>query len=447
MQAASVGTKPSTPRMFAADPVSCNRSGLRSPVMDAPSQPIGRFDSLKVSTFQRLWFGGMFVFLAMQTQQIARAWLAFDLTGTNTALGGVLIGFGVSGLFAIPAGGVIADRFDKRMVIVLTQLVNVVTTLAIAGAIETETIAYWMIVLASVIGGATISILAPSRIAMTAELVDREQLTNAVMLSNMSAQVTRVIGPGIAGVLIGISFVGVVGVYYLSALLSVGAVFLSLTLPASPPARRRRTGPIEDLAEGIRYTRADPELVRLLVASLLIIMFGFAHQAFLPAIVVDLFDRGSGSLGALTMSSALGAVVTSFVLANTPRDQLSRRQGLASYGLGGALLVFAVAPTFATALVALFFVGCGMAGFQALNGSLVLATADMEYHGRVQSLIMLSFSAFGLAALPFGILADAVGLRETMVGMGVAVLFAALQSDVWRRRNDARSDPTHFEEL
>ena len=415
--------------------------------MDAPSQPIGRFDSLKVSTFQRLWFGGMFVFLAMQTQQIARAWLAFDLTGTNTALGGVLIGFGVSGLFAIPAGGVIADRFDKRMVIVMTQLVNVVTTLAIAGAIETETIAYWMIVLASVIGGATISILAPSRIAMTAELVDREQLTNAVMLSNMSAQVTRVIGPGIAGVLIGVSFVGVVGVYYLSALLSVGAVFLSLTLPTSPPARRHSTGPIEDLAEGIRYTRADPELVRLLVASLLIIMFGFAHQAFLPAIVVDLFDRGSGSLGALTMSSALGAVVTSFVLANTPRDQLSRRQGLASYGLGGALLVFAVAPTFATALVALFFVGCGMAGFQALNGSLVLATADMEYHGRVQSLIMLSFSAFGLAALPFGILADAVGLRETMVGMGVAVLFAALQSDVWRRRNDARSDPTHFEEL
>ena len=77
----------------------------------------------------------------------------------------------------------------------LTQLVNVVATLAIAGAIEAETIAYWMIVLASVVGGATISILAPSRIAMTAELVDREQLTNAVMLSNMSAQVTRVIGP------------------------------------------------------------------------------------------------------------------------------------------------------------------------------------------------------------------------------------------------------------
>ena len=339
--------------------------------MAAPSQPVGRFDSLRVATFQRLWVGGLFVFLAMQTQQIARAWLAFDLTGTNTALGGVLIGFGISGLFAIPAGGVIADRFDKRTVIVATQLVNVVTTLAIAAAIETETIAYWMIVLASVVGGATISILAPSRIAMTAELVDRDHLTNAVMLSNMSAQVTRVIGPGVAGVMIGIAFIGVVGVYYLSAALSVGAVFLSLTLPSSPPARRRDSGPFEDLAEGIRYTRANPELVRLLVASLLIVMFGFAHQAFLPAIVVDLFDRGSGSLGALTMASALGAVVTSFTLANTPREQLSRRQGLAGYGLGVALVVFAVMPTFPAALVALFFVGCGMAGFQAMNGSLV----------------------------------------------------------------------------
>ena len=423
------------------------RSESTVAAMADSSEPIGRFDSLRVSAFQRLWFGGLFVFLAMQTQQIARAWLAFELTGTNTALGGVLIGFGISGLFAIPAGGVIADRFNKRTVIVITQLVNVVATLAVAAAIETDVIAYWMIVLASVVGGATISILAPSRIAMTAEIVDTSHLTNAIMLSNMSAQVTRVIGPAVAGVMIGIAFIGVVGVYYLSAALSVIAVFLSLTLPSSPPARRRDTGPLEDLAEGVRYTRANPELVRLLVASLLIVMFGFAHQAFLPSIVVDLFDRGSGSLGVLTMSSALGAVVTSFTLANTPRDQLSRRQGIAGYGLGIAVVVFAVMPNFYAALVAVFFVGCGMAGFQALNGSLVLATADMEYHGRVQSLIMLSFSAFGLAALPFGILADAVGLRETMVGMGIAVILAAVQSDLWRRRNEARSDQSRLDVL
>ena len=176
-------------------------------------------------------------------------------------------------------------------------------------------------------------------------------------------------------------------------------------------------------------------------------MFGFAHQAFLPAIVVDLFGRGSGSLGALTMASALGAVVTSFALANTPRDRLADRQGLAGYGLGIALVVFALMPNFFASLVAVFFVGCGMAGFQALNGSLVLATADLEFHGRVQSLIMLSFSAFGLAALPFGIIADAVGLRETMVGMGVAVLLAALHSSWWRRRLERRTEPIPLDVL
>ncbi len=84
---------------------------------DTP-EPTGRFASLAIPEFRRLWWGGVFVFLAMQTQQIARSWLAYELTGTNTALGGVLIGFGVAGLVAIPTGGVLADRFTKRTILV-----------------------------------------------------------------------------------------------------------------------------------------------------------------------------------------------------------------------------------------------------------------------------------------------------------------------------------------
>ena len=88
---------------------------------DTP-EPTGRFASLAIPEFRRLWWGGVFVFLAMQTQQIARSWLAYELTGTNTALGGVLIGFGVAGLVAIPTGGVLADRFAKRTILVTTGL-------------------------------------------------------------------------------------------------------------------------------------------------------------------------------------------------------------------------------------------------------------------------------------------------------------------------------------
>ena len=401
----------------------------------------GRFEALAEPEFRRLWWGGLFVFLAMQTQQIARSWLAFELTGTNTALGGVLIGFGIAGLVAIPTGGVLADRVNKRTILVSTQLINTVVAVAIAVAIETGALRYWMIVVASVIGGSTISILAPARMAMTAEIIDRDRLTNAIMLGQMSAQASRVVGPAVAGFLIGVSFVGAEGVYYLSALLSLFAVGLSMVLPLGEPRRRTDRSPIEDLREGIRYTRSKPELVRLLVASLLVVMFGFAYQAFLPSMVADLFDRGAGALGAMTTVGAIGAVIMSIVLANTPRERLTDLQGQAAFTLGLTIVLFAAAPTYVLALGAMFLIGAATSAFQSLNGSLILSIADMEYHGRVQSLIMLSFSAFGLAALPFGMLADAVGLRETMAGMGVVVCLAAIHSHLWRRRIEAAKLP------
>ncbi len=253
----------------------------------------------------------------------------------------------------------------------------------IAVAIETDVIAYWMIVAASVVGGSTISILAPARMALSAEIVSRDGLTNAIMLGTMSAQVTaRVVGPAAAGVMIGISVIGVAGVYWVSAVLSLIAVGLSVTLPEGAPRFARDTGPLEDLKEGIRYTRSKPELVRLLVMSLGVVMFGFAHQAFLPTVVADLFDRSAGSLGLLTTVAAGGAVITSVALANTPRDQLRQRQDTAAYVFGGAIILFAVMPNFGLALGAMFVVGCGMSAFQSLNGSLILSSADMEYHGR-----------------------------------------------------------------
>lgn len=399
---------------------------------DAP--PTRRFEALTQPDFRRLWWGGMFVFLAMQTQQIARSWLAYELTGTNAALGGVLIGFGVAGLVAIPTGGVLADRLNKRTILVATQAVNTVVAIAIAVAIETGVIAYWMIVVASVIGGSTISLLAPARMAMTAEIIDRSALTNAIMLGQMSAQASRVVGPAVAGALIGVAVIGVEGVYYLSAVLSLLAVVLSLTLPLGAPRRVADATPLEDLREGIRYTAANPDLVRLLVASLLVVMFGFAYQAFLPSMVADLFDRGPGALGAMTTAGAVGAVVVSILLANVSTDRLDRLQGLAAFSLGIMIIAFALAPTYPVALAMMLLIGAATAAFQALNGSLVLSITDLEYHGRVQSLIMLSFSAFGLAALPFGLLADRVGLRETLVGMGVAVCLAAIHTIVWRRR-------------
>ena len=111
---------------------------------------------------------------------------------------------------------------------------------------------------------------------------------------------------------------------------------------------------------------------------------------------------------------------------------------MTGFAFGATLIVLAAAPTYALALVAVAGVGAASAGFQAMNNSLVLALSDIEYHGRVQSLMMLSFSGFGMAALPLGVLADAIGLRRTFAIMGVLVIVAMAVYQVASKRTRRR---------
>ena len=412
---------------------------------DTP-EPTGRFASLAIPEFRRLWWGGVFVFLAMQTQQIARSWLAYELTGTNTALGGVLIGFGVAGLVAIPTGGVLADRFTKRTILVTTQLVNTVTAVLIAVAIETDVIAYWMIVAASVVGGSTISILAPARMALSAEIVGRDGLTNAIMLGTMSAQVTRVVGPAAAGVMIGISVIGIAGVYWVSAVLSLIAVGLSVTLPEGAPRFVRDSGPLEDLKEGIRYTRSKPELVRLLVMSLGVVMFGFAHQG-LSADGRRRFVRsqrrqprpahdhrrcrrrdhlsGIGQRQRTAPSTAGHGGVRVWRGDHLVRSDAELRAGARRHVRGRLRHVgLPVAQRIADLV-------------ERRHG--VPRTCPVAHHAE-----LLRFRS-GRPALRCH--RRPVGLRETMAGMGVAVILTAAHSTWWRRRIVAARIPDPLESL
>lgn len=398
----------------------------------------GRFAALAQPVYRRLLIGGTYTFLAMQMSVIARGWLAYDLTGTNTALGGVLIGFGLSSAIAIPMGGVMADRFPKRRVLLIAGLVQTLVSLALAIAVVSDAIAYWMLVVASVIQGGVISLLGPARLAFIAESVERERMTNAILLSQSSLQLTRVLGPATAGVLIGVSFVGVGGVYFLAAASAAGALFMSFGLPEGRPKVTSTRSPKEDLLDGVRYVRSNRRLTQLLLLSFGVVLVGFPHVAFLPVVAEGIFDAGATGFGLLTTAAAIGALATSLTLAGVATAWLGRIQALAAVGFGVSLALFGLAPLFVLAVLVMVLVGATSAAFQALNNSLVLTIAPVEYHGRVQSLLMLGFSGFGFAALPLGIIADAVGLRPTLTAMGAVVVIIAVASIVVDRRRATR---------
>ena len=413
-----------------------------------PPQPVesnthtARFASLQIPEYRLLWWGGMFIFLASQTQQIARGWLAYDLTGSNTALGGVVFAFGVTSLVAIPAGGVLADRIGKRSILVFAQSTMTAAALGVAVAISTGAIQYWMLVVAGGVQGLGMSLLGPARLAMTADLVERDSLTNAILLSNASVQMTRVLGPAVGGVLIGIAVIGVGGVYYVGATLSALSVVATVKLPAGAPRYRSRLSAFDDLIAGFAYVRKHRELARLLVVSLLIVMLGFPHITFLPGLVEDIYELDAWALGLLTTAAAIGAVTASVALAGAKPSRLPSLQVRAAVVFGVSLIVFAVVPQYWSAVVVIVFVGGGSAAFQALNNSLALTIADVEYHGRVQSLIMLSFTGFGLASLPFGKLADVYGIRPIMSLMGSLVLVSMGLGVLWKRRITPAEPPS-----
>lgn len=405
--------------------------------MDTERQTQGRFASLQLPVYRRLLLGGIFSFLAMMVSTTARGWLAFELTGSNTALGGVMIGFGIASMVMIPVGGVLADRLSKRTVLLATAVAQGAVSLVLGVAASADVVAYWMLLVASLVQGAVISLLGPARLAFIAEVLDRERLTNGVLLSQSSLQFTRVFGPAVAGALIGVQVIGIAGVYYIAAACSVAAFVLTLALPAGRSEQRSPRSPLADLTDGIRFVRRDRNVSRLLIHSYLVVLLGFPYVAFLPVVAEDIFDAGSVGFGILTTAGALGALAATLLLAGVSPDRVRPLQAAGAVAFGLTLAVFGATPTFVLALVVMVFVGASSAAFQALNNSLVLTSTPVEYHGRVQSLLMLGFSGFGLAALPFGLIADAVGLRPTLIAMGLLVTAVSCLSILIRRREPA----------
>jgi MFS family permease len=400
------------------------------------TQRPGRFDALRFPAYRLLFVSSTLMFFAINAQQIARGWLAIELTGTNAGLGGVFLAFGLPMLVLSPVGGVLADRFSKRAVLGACQSAILVAALMIAITDAMEVLEYWMLLLAAVVHGSGMSVMAPTRMAFTGETVERGSLPNAVVLQQMGMNSTRVIGPAIAGALIGIQAIGAGGVFIFTSVIIFVAILFTLRLPSSPPrARAADASPVTELVDGLRYVRSRPQVLLLIGAFTIVVVVGFPYLAFLPAVATDLLDVGSGGYGVMSTVSAVGAVVASFWIAGRIlHGSIWRLQAWCGIAFAAGLMVLALAPNYALALAILFFVGGATSGFQSTNNALALTETELEYHGRVQSLLMTGWAASAIIALPLGVVADTVGLRETLFAMGAVCLVGMFAYVVARRR-------------
>jgi len=380
----------------------------------------------------------------MQMQVIARGYLAFDLTGKNTALGAVMLAFGVPQLLLGLWGGVLADRLPKRNVLLVCQVVIALNSAWLAVMIQMDRIEFWMLIVAGFIQGAGFAFIGPARQAFIGDLVGRDRVGNAVVLQQLSMNSTRVIGPSIAGAMIGIAFIGVAGVYILTTVGFVLATVTMVRLPrGNPKPREDKVSPFADLKDGLRYVKSRPSIALLILTSFAVIMIGFPYQSFLPSIAKDVYGVDGGGLGLLQSFGAIGAVVATLIVATFAQHKSAwAAQPLIAIAFGGSLICLGLAPNFWTGLIVMVAVGGLASGFQGVNNSLTMSSTDGPYQGRVQSISMLGWSLFGLMALPIGMVADAIGIQQTIIGLGAIVMASVAVLQLFGRRPAVIRDRT-----
>jgi len=380
------------------------------------------FSSLENRNYRWYWLSSTSAAAVMQMNLIARGWLVYDLTDSALALGLVSFGAGVPLFLLSPFGGAIADRMDKRNLIIASQLLMGVALLFITILISMDVIAMWHLVIAAIANGVLLAFNIPSRQSLVPQLVAERQVMNAVALNSGSQNLNRVIAPAAAGVMIG--FAGVEGVYFLMVFFAVvSGLLMFFVPPVEEKFANRQTTVGSDILEGLRYVRRTPAILSLLVMAVVPILFGMPYMLLLPVFATDVLDVGPSGLGYLMSATGVGAVIGSIAVASL--SDFKYKGGLllaASVLFGGFLILFACSTSFWLAFFFLLGVGMGNAGYMAINNSLLLLNSEERMRGRVMSLYMMSIAVFPMAVLPAGAIIESVGAPLVLGAGGVVVV-------------------------
>jgi MFS family permease len=375
------------------------------------------FDALANYQFRLLWFGMLFAQASMQINIVARAWLAYSLSGSAAALGVVSLARGLPQSILSLLGGAVADRREKRSLLVVVMFS--LSAVAIANALlnHLRIIRVWHLVILSLLEGVVYAFNMPTRQALIPEVVPRDLLANALALNSTGMNLNRVLAPALAGVLIAfnpaVAFDAVALFYFTSAL-------MLLRLPKSGPAKTPHThSAFVDIYDGIKYIVQNKSLLALIIMAFVPTMFGMPYLQLLPVFQKEVLHVGPRALGMMYTSVGIGALTGSLTvaaMAQSPKKAMI--QGIAGVMFGVMLILFSLSSIYLLSLAVLITVGLASQGYMTLNNVLLMEATDPAYYGRVMSVYMLTFSMAPVAVLPLGFLADHIGVSPTEVIAG-----------------------------
>jgi MFS family permease len=382
----------------------------------------------------RLFFIGQGISLiGTWMQNIGEGWLVLTLTNSPFYVGLVsaLSSLGVL-LFTLYAG-VIADRTDKRRTIIIMQVAFMLEAFTVAILVWTGVVAVWQVMALATLLGIASAFDIPTRQSFIVEMVGKEDLMHAIALNSSLFNAARVVGPALAGVLIGV--VGIAWCYFLNGL-SYIAVIVGLLAMRLPPFERRpqTTSAWTGFREVLGFLGNDRRLRALIGLTATLSVFGFPYIAMMPVFARNVLHRGAGGYGALTASVGVGAMIGALGIALGARRIKARGRLMLAGGtaFGILLVLFASSRSLVLSLVLLALTGCAMIVNNALTNTLLQTSVPDQLRGRVMgfySFVFVGMAPFG--AFLIGLVAEHVGAPVAVGGGGVIVALAVLAT-AWR---------------
>jgi MFS family permease len=352
---------------------------------------IGRvtFQALEILNYRRYIAGQSVSLIGTWMQMAAQSWLVLSLTGSATMLGLIVALQTLPVLVLGPYGGVIADRVDKRRLMLVLQVAMGVQALILGVLTVTGAVRLWEIGALAALLGLNNAFENPARQSFMLEMVGAEHLRNAVTLNSVLVNVARVIGPAVAGVLIATVGEGICFLVNAASFAAVVASLASLDRAAifpSPPSGRAPG----QLREGLRYVRDTPELGVPLAMMALVGALAYEFQVSLPVMAREGLHVGATGFGFMTSAMGVGAVIGGLVVATKGRTGLPTLVVAAS-AFGVVLALAGLAPNLPVELVALALVGGASISFMSTGNSTLQLNADPSMRGRVMSLWFVAF--------------------------------------------------------
>lgn len=401
------------------------------------------FASLKVRDYFLLWIGMVGSAFAMNMQLVAQGWLVYEMTVSAMNLAWVTLATTFPQIAFSLIGGVLADRFRKRSVIMYGQALNGVATLFMAFIILTGNVTLWDFIWVGFVNGTVLALSMPARSAFIPEIVGESLVFNAMAFNTTAWNLSRILGPALAGVMIAIfaggdtsSFYGVGLVYVvLSALYIVSSATMFFVERPGEPAVSHNKSPFRDVKEGLDYAIGSPVIGGLIVLTIVPFLFGQTINTLIPAFNADVLHGGPDDLGILMAAMGIGSIAGALVL--TKLGDLRNKGAWLFITLvlwGVFLSVFSISGTVMLAIITLGVVGFISAINLSMNRSILTLRVEPRMRGRIMSIDMMTHGVMPLGLLPISFVAEKASIEAGLALSGALLVITTIGMWFWLKQ-------------